>query len=254
MKTYTLLFDADHLMYTAAAAAEHETRWDADNHVLASNAEEVWMIFTRIAQTKTHFIGEWLGGPIEFKLFFCFTGNKLFRSDLYGGYKAGRSRKPLCYWDVVQRVFKELSAGRIDCLEADDLMGIMATQGKVENPIIVSEDKDLMTIPGLLWRQETLHTIDEHEADQNWLRQTLSGDTTDGYPGCPGVGPKTAEKYVQRGWEGVLEAFEKVGLSEDDALLQARLARILRASDWDSVKKEPILWTPTPAGSVATVT
>jgi DNA polymerase-1 len=251
MKTYTLLFDADHLMYTAAAAAEHETRWDADNHVLASNAEEVWMIFTRIAQTKQHFISEWLGGSPEFKLFFCFTGNALFRSAMYDGYKAGRSRKPLCYWTVIQRVFSELSAGRVDCLEADDLMGIMATQGRVENPIIVSEDKDLLTIPGLLWRQETLHTIEEHEADQNWLRQTLSGDPTDGYPGCPGIGAVKAEKYVQRGWEGVVEAFEKAGLTEDDALLQARLARILRASDWNSEKKEPILWSP-PSASIVT--
>jgi DNA polymerase-1 len=170
---------------------------------------------------------------------------------MYDGYKAGRSRKPLCYWTVIQRVFSELSAGRVDCLEADDLMGIMATQGRVENPIIVSEDKDLLTIPGLLWRQETLHTIEEHEADQNWLRQTLSGDPTDGYPGCPGIGAVKAEKYVQRGWEGVVEAFEKAGLTEDDALLQARLARILRASDWNSEKKEPILWSP-PSASIVT--
>ena len=41
-----------------------------------------------------------------------------------------------------------------------------------------------------------------------------------------------------------MEAFEKKGLTEDDALLQARVARILRASDYDFKKKEPIMWTP----------
>ena len=33
-----------------------------------------------------------------------------------------------------------------------------------------------------------------------------------------------------------------IRLDLDYALTQARLARILRASDWDNKKKEPILW------------
>lgn len=244
MTTYTLLFDADHLIYTAAAAAEHETRWDADNHVLASNFHEVMDIFRRLVETKEHFIGQWLGGPIKFEKRYALTGSNLFRSALWPDYKAGRSRKPLCYWDVVSELLNHYDAMRVDGLEADDLMGIWATNGRAKNPIIVSEDKDLMTIPSLLWRQETLHEIDEREADRNWLRQALSGDPTDGYPGCPGIGPKTAEKFLENGWEGVVAAYEKAGLSADDALLQARLARILRASDWDSDKKEVKLWVP----------
>jgi DNA polymerase-1 len=46
-------------------------------------------------------------------------------------------------------------------------------------------------------------------------------------------------------WAAVVAAYEKAGLTEQDALTQARLARILRYSDWDNEKKEPILWTPT---------
>jgi DNA polymerase I len=37
----------------------------------------------------------------------------------------------------------------------------------------------------------------------------------------------------------------KEGLTEDDALLQARLARILRADEYDFKAKRPILWEPT---------
>jgi DNA polymerase-1 len=42
----------------------------------------------------------------------------------------------------------------------------------------------------------------------------------------------------------VVSLYAKAGLTEADALRQARLARILRWTDWDNKKKEPILWTP----------
>ena len=46
-------------------------------------------------------------------------------------------------------------------------------------------------------------------------------------------------------WDAVVEAFTfKAGLTEADALKQARLARILRWSDWNSETKTPILWSP----------
>ena len=46
-------------------------------------------------------------------------------------------------------------------------------------------------------------------------------------------------------WSTVVKAFEDKGLTEDDALLNARLARILTIDDYDTKDKEPILWTPT---------
>ena len=45
-------------------------------------------------------------------------------------------------------------------------------------------------------------------------------------------------------WATVLAAYDKAGLGEQEALVQARCARILRKSDWNSRKKEVILWTP----------
>lgn len=45
-------------------------------------------------------------------------------------------------------------------------------------------------------------------------------------------------------FEQVVKIFESKGLTEEDALRQARVARILRASDYNKKKKEVILWNP----------
>jgi DNA polymerase-1 len=86
--------------------------------------------------------------------------------------------------------------------------------------------------------------VSEREADRNHMIQTLTGDRTDGYPGCPGIGPARAEKIVDGGWDAVVDAYVKAGLNEATALTQARLARILRKGDY--VRKTGLvkLWTP----------
>ena len=69
----------------------------------------------------------------------------------------------------------------------------------------------------------------------------------DNYPGCPGIGPVRAKRILADAddpWAAVVQAYEKKGLGEEDALLQARLARILQEDTWDQENKEPILWTP----------
>lgn len=231
--------DGDGLLYRACAAVEKEVRWDDQNHVLMSNAEEAYDAFMRSVNEKVETLK-----ATEYHL--AFSGDRNFRYSLYPAYKSGRGRKPLCYATLLERIFANHSAKVVECLEADDLMGIWATSGRFKDPIIVSDDKDMKTIPGKLYRQGELYQFSELDADYNWLMQALTGDITDGYPGCPGMGPKTAEKLLTKGcwWPTVVSAYEAKGLTADDALLQARLARILRASDWDANKKEPILWTP----------
>ena len=79
------------------------------------------------------------------------------------------------------------------------------------------------------------------------LYKTLSGDNTDGYSGVPGIGIKKAQKiFEEKGytWKAVVETFEDKDMTEEDALVNARLARILTTSDYDHEKKEPILWNP----------
>jgi DNA polymerase-1 len=145
----------------------------------------------------------------------------------------------------------------VDGLEGDDVLGIWQTRAPEGATIIVSADKDMATIPGrhaLFNSNENkwfeTGTISEDDANYFWMMQTLTGDTADGYKGLPGTGPVKAEKILvgkttlEELWTGVVQAYEKAGLHVDDAILQARLARILRASDWDTLKKEVKLWTP----------
>jgi DNA polymerase-1 len=130
-------------------------------------------------------------------------------------------------------------------LEADDVCGIMAT----EDPtfVAVSGDKDFGTLP-ITWYnmlRDEMRSVTPEEADKFHLIQTLAGDPTDGYMGVKGIGTKTAEKILEKdgyNWETVVATYEKAGLTEDDALVTARLARILRASDYDGVDIK--LWTP----------
>ena len=90
--------------------------------------------------------------------------------------------------------------------------------------------------------------IDDFMAKRNHLFQTLMGDQTDGYYGCPGVGPVTANKILSKTdhypemWERVVLAFEKAGRKYDEALMNARMAYILQKHNYDN--GEIKLWEP----------
>lgn len=249
-----LLIDGDQFLFKATAAVEEEVRWDEQNHVLYSNAEKAWTnLFGMINRVKARFTKQ--GNTI-----LCFTKAPNFRQELDPTYKAHRDpRKPLCYAALRERCEEEWDCKAFAGLEADDVMGILATGPKSKGSggaaaatVIVSQDKDMKTIPATIWDGQDLVTYSETEADYWHLYQTLIGDTSDGYKGCPGVGPKKAEKILELReeatvggtWREVVAAYEKAGLTEADALVQARLARILRYSDWDNKKKEVKLWTP----------
>ena len=103
-------------------------------------------------------------------------------------------------------------------------------------------------ISGKLYDFNETVDITPEEGARWHLIQTMSGDNTDGYSGVPGIGIKRAEQIFKlKGytWKAVVETFEEKGMTEEDALQNARLARILTTDDYDSEKKEPILWTPT---------
>jgi len=53
---------------------------------------------------------------------------------------------------------------------------------------------------------------------------------TDGYSGIPGIGVKRAAAILEKNgctWETVVNAFAEKNMTEEDALMNARLARIL---------------------------
>jgi 5'-3' exonuclease len=248
-----LLIDGDQFVFTAAVAIEREIRWDTDNHVLYSNPELAWVNFEGMIKrvferfdTDDHAL--------------TFSSSTNFRYDVDPTYKANRkgARKPMCFAAVRELADTHYNSISMEGLEADDVMGILATKPGSAQRIIVSQDKDMKTIPGTLWDGKDVLQITEAEADYNHLYQTLIGDATDGVKGCPGVGPVKAAALLKRPvgdlgyeknygdmWAIVVKAYEKANLTGADALQQARLLRILRWSDWDGENKRPILWTPT---------
>jgi DNA polymerase-1 len=45
-------------------------------------------------------------------------------------------------------------------------------------------------------------------------------------------------------WSLVENQFAKAGMSRDEAITQARMARILRVDDWDAKNEQVKLWEP----------
>lgn len=240
-----LLIDADVLAYQCASAAEVAIDWGDDYWTWHCDFDAVK---TRI-DTKIEELVEGLSAQ-DTRL--CLTdGGQNFRKEILPTYKGNRKlvKKPLVLQAVREWLLEDRKAIIRPTLEGDDIMGIFSTWSAIKGEkIIVSIDKDMKTIPGLYARdlKTGIEDITEAEADYWHLLQTLTGDTTDGYTGCPGVGPKTAIKALEEecSWDRVMDLYLKKGLTKDDALVQARVARILRASDYNFKKKEPILWTP----------
>lgn len=239
-ETPTLLIDADLYLFRALAASEHCDHWGNDIWTLFSDHKVAKDIFTRqIQRFCDHLKTD--------KVFMCISGQNNFRKRVEPTYKGGRkkSRKPCGYPAFVEWCRDTYDSGCEDVLEADDLMGILATTPGA-NAIIVSDDKDMLTIPSRLYLPARGELIDQTEiaADHAFFMQTLTGDTTDGYSGCPKIGAVTAARLLGSGanWFQVEAAFIKAGLTRDDALTQARLARILRHDDWDVEKQEVRLW------------
>jgi len=189
-------------------------------------------------------------------LIVCLSSMTNFRKQINPNYKANRKSvpKPTLLTDIRKFFIMEYPVKLWDGLEADDVMGILATDKKSSSGkrIIVSTDKDMLTIPGRVYNPRTkkLRRITKDEADYNFYRQVLMGDPVDNYSGVPRVGPVRADKILQEValeeyWEACLSAFLGVGLTEEDALLNARMARILRVEDFNFETRRPILWTPT---------
>ena len=237
-----LLIDADFIVYKACAAAESEVDFGDDVILVTSNFSDAYGA-TKRELTK---IENKLGSFSSMILFFSDSTN--FRKKILPAYKGHRNRKKPCgYKRVIKELRKEYKVIIKPTLEADDTMGIYAT--KYPGNIIVSPDKDMRQIPGQLYNFDETFTITPEEGAKWHLIQTCAGDQTDGYGGISGIGVKRAVSlFEEKGysWKTVLEAFVEKGHSEEEALINARLARILTADDYDFNKKQPILWSPAP--------
>jgi hypothetical protein len=191
-----------------------------------------------------------------------------WRKDVLPSYKENRADvdRPVHLAAAKDHLANAYPSYRKDTLEADDVMGILSTMDGLprnfvaEHPefagqlrkIIFSEDKDMKTIPGWLYnpaKDSKPWWVTTATAEYFHMYQTLVGDTTDGYKGCPKVGPVKALDAIGQLlegtlWPAVVALFASKNLTEADALVQARVARICHASDFNFQTQKVILWTP----------
>jgi len=235
-----LLIDADFIVYKCCAAAETEIDWAEDVILVTSRFSEAY----KAALHEIMKIRDQLGTFAETILFF--SHHKNFRKKIYPEYKGHRNRKKPCgYKKVIAALQDDYGTIIIPELEADDAMGIYATQ--YPGNIIVSPDKDMRQIPGQLYDFNETTLIDEINGRDWHYIQTLAGDATDGYSGVPGIGVKRAVALFEKtgyNWQTIKDAFAAKDLDEDVALMNARLAKILTKDDYDYKRRVPILWSP----------
>ena len=236
-----LLIDADFIVYKNCAAAETELDFGNDVIVVTSNFSDAYTAVSReLSRIQNKF-----GTFSDLILFFSDSVN--FRKKILPSYKGHRNRKKPCgYKRVIEKLRKEYKVILKPTLEADDTMGIYAT--KYPGNCIVSPDKDMKQIPGQLYNLDETFTVSPEEGAKWHLIQSLAGDQTDGYAGVPGIGVKRAVSLFEEhgySWKTVVKAFKDKDLTEEEALVNARLARILTSNDYDFQNKQPILWSPT---------
>ena len=250
----TVIIDGDILVYRVSEALTES--WD-----LESEEDEEFVYQTISWGNKAQAEGQISKMIEEIKrktksteYIICLSDTENFRKELNPDYKGNRKSVKPILWKYLREYIREKHPSLM-CkqLEADDVIGILATSTKLVqgDRVIWSLDKDFKTIPCIFFRgDEKPVKITEAEADWWFMYQTLIGDRTDGYKGCKGIGDKTARKILgkvgenscKKMWDLVKNSYEKMGFTEEEALLNARMARILRKSDYDFKNKKVRLW------------
>lgn len=233
-----ILIDADMIIYESCSSCEREVDWGDGLWTVQGDARMAEAQVDDRVDAVVNQILDRLDYEGDYEIIMCLSDSRNFRKELLSTYKENRAgkRKPLGYCEVVEWVIKNYHSQVYPWLEADDVVGILATRYK-GHEVHTSGDKDYKSIPGLYFDfiHGDMHEISEEDADYWWWTQSLIGDTADNYSGCPGIGKKKAEQLFEKegaSWDTVLRAFLKAGKTKEEALQQVRVARILREADY----------------------
>ena len=156
------------------------------------------------------------------------------RSQEYTEYKGGRNKTPEEFYgqiDLIQEVMKAMNIPSItlEGYEADDILATLARQGEDAGfkVLVVSGDRDAFQLINedtlVLYPKKGISDIPPMDADaieaKYFVRPerycdlaALVGETADNLPGVPGVGPKTAAKWLglYGSLDGVLENIDSI--------------------------------------------
>jgi len=156
---------------------------------------------------------------------------KTFRNEIFKEYKAHRPPMPDDLRSQIKPIHNIISAMGLPLLviegvEADDVIGTLSRQATDEgiNTLISTGDKDLAQLVNQ--RVTLINTMTNEILDPDGVVKkfgvepcrivdylALMGDKSDNIPGVPGVGPKTALKWLQEydSMEGIIENAEEIG-------------------------------------------
>jgi DNA polymerase-1 len=151
--------------------------------------------------------------PEEMAVVFDAPG-KTFRDELYAEYKANRPPMPDDLRAQVAPLLEAIETMgipllRVEGVEADDVIGTLAREASAagRSTVISTGDKDLAQLVD--GHVTLVNTMDGTTLDRPGVRKkfgvdpeqivdylALIGDSSDNIPGVPGVGPKTAAKWL----------------------------------------------------------
>jgi len=247
MSKTTILIDGDILAFESSIVAQENIQWE----------EELWTVHADMAVAKNRVIAR----IEQFKdllkadeVVLALSDRANFRRKLFPDYKSNRRKSvlPIILQPMREWMINELNAQLWANIEADDILSILATEypNWKDKRIIVSIDKDFKGVPGIFYdyNRDEYHEPTEEEADNFHLIQTLMGDFTDGFSGVKGIGPVAAKSWLDKygyTWESVVAMYEKKGQTEQEALINAWMARLLRKKEYNKKQKQITrLWTP----------
>lgn len=217
-----VLVDADIIAYRAAFSAKDKSEKDARQTVDDICGGIMYDCF----YPKSYALG--------FDTWFYLTGKGNFRNDLatIKVYKGQRPPKPEHLPATRDQLIKHWGAEVVDGQEADDAIGIKATELKGDCTI-VSIDKDLLMIPATHFNfvKKEWTEVSPEQGIYAFYKQLLTGDTVDNIQGVPGIGPKKAEKAYEgctTEKELYLKALEMYKGDADALLENARLLWLRR--------------------------
>jgi DNA polymerase I len=196
------------------------------------------------------------------------VSRQTFRSERYPEYKANRSSTPDEFRGQIDITKEVLGALGITVLaeagfEADDIIATLATQAENEGyrVLVVTGDRDSLQLVSddvtVLYPRKGVSELTrftpEAVVEKYGLTPTqypdfaaLRGDPSDNLPGIPGVGEKTASKWiVEYGTlQSLVDNVESVRGKVGDALRANLASVVLNRELTDLVKDVPLAQTP----------
>jgi DNA polymerase-1 len=183
----------------------------------------------------------------------CFDppGGKTFRHENYEPYKANREKTPegiLVAVPYIKRILEayHIPIYEVEGFEADDVIGTLAHLAEQQGffTYMVTGDKDFgqLVTPNIkILDPKKSEILGVEEINAKYGIQSpvqlidilgLMGDTADNIPGCPGVGPKNAEKLIQQfgSIENLLEHTDQLKGAQQKNIIEN--AELIRLSKW----------------------